>query len=105
MSTKTILITGVSRGLGYGLARAAVQRGDTVLGLGRNTVRDLESHELFHFAGADVTDSQQCGDALETLLSDRDRLDCVILNAGVLGDIADMREQSIDAMKEVMDVF
>ena len=103
-SNKTILITGISRGLGHGIALACLDRGDTVLGLGRNTASDLASRPNFHFAQADVTNSGECTAALETLLRDRERLDCVILNAGVLGKIADMRDQSGETIKEVMEV-
>lgn len=104
MESKTILITGVSRGLGHGLALACLERGDTVLGLGRKAAADLESQSNFHFAQADVSDGDACAAALGTLLGDRDRIDCVILNAGILGPIADMQDQSIDTMKEVLDV-
>jgi len=103
-TSKTFLITGVNRGLGHGLARACLERGDTVLGLGRNSPDDLEARPGFHFARADVTDADESAAALDSLLRDRERLDCVILNAGILGPIADMRDQSIDAMKDVMDV-
>jgi benzil reductase ((S)-benzoin forming) len=103
-TTKNILITGISRGLGHGLALACLKRGDHVIGLGRNTAADLESQPGFHFARADIANSDECTAALETLLCDRNRLDCVILNAGVLGPIADMRDQPIDTMKDVMDV-
>ena len=104
MESKTILITGVSRGLGHGLALACLERGDTVLALGRNTASDLESRSGFHFAQADVSDGDECAAAVEFLLGDRDRLDCVILNAGILGPIADMRDQSVDTMKNVLEV-
>lgn len=104
ITVKTILVTGVSRGLGHGLALAGLQRGDTVLGLGRNSAADLEVRSGFHFACCDVADHGQCATALETLLGDRDRIDCVILNAGILGPIADMRDQSVDTMRKVMDV-
>lgn len=101
---KTILITGVSRGLGHGLALACLERGDRVLGLGRKSAAELDSHPNFCFAQADVTDPDQCKAALETLLQHCPRLDCAILNAGVLGPIADMCDQCIDVMKDVMDV-
>jgi benzil reductase ((S)-benzoin forming) len=102
--SKTILITGVSRGLGHGIALACLNRGDAVLGLGRNSAADLESLPGFHFARADVVDAGECAVALDTLLCDRNQLDCVILNAGALGPIADMQEQPIDVIKEVMEV-
>lgn len=104
VESKTILITGVSRGLGHGLALACLKRGDTVLGLGRSAASDLESQTNFHFAQADVADVGECAAGLETLLLDCERIDCVVLNAGILGSIADMRNQSIDTMKDVLDV-
>ena len=103
-TTKTFLITGVSRGLGQGLAYACLEHGHHVLGLGRRSATDLDSQSGFHFAQADMTNSSECATALESLLSKRDRLDCVILNAGVLGPIADMKDQPLDAMREVMEV-
>ena len=103
-NSKTILITGVSRGLGHGIALASLNRGDVVLGLGRSTAPDLESLPGFHFARADVADGSECVAALEMLLRDRNKLDCIILNAGVLGPIADLRDQPDDTMKEVMAV-
>ncbi len=101
---KIILITGISRGLGHGIAQAALNRGDYVLGLGRKSATDLESNPDFHFAQADVTNGSECATALKTLLNGRTQLDCVILNAGTLGPIADMREQSLEAIKDVMEV-
>lgn len=103
-NTKTFLITGVSRGLGHGLALACLERGDTVLGLGRQSSADLESRSGFHFARADVTDDGECAIALDKLVRDRSRLDCVILNAGILGPIADLCDQAVATMKEVMEV-
>jgi benzil reductase ((S)-benzoin forming) len=101
---KTVLITGVNRGLGHGLALACLERGDTVLGLGRRSADDLASNPGFHFAPADVSDRNACEEALESLLRNRDQLDCVILNAGILGPIADLCDQSIDTMMHVMEV-
>ncbi len=104
ITTRNILITGINRGLGHGLALACLKRGDSVLGLGRTAPVDLESNKGFRFAKADVTNAEECSTALGTLLSDLERLDCVILNAGILGPIADVKDQTIETMKEVMDV-
>ena len=104
MESKTILITGVSRGLSHGLALACLERGDAVLGLGRNAAADLDAQENFHFAQADVSDSDACTAALDSLLSGRSQIDCIILNAGILGPIADMQDQSVDTMKDVLEV-
>lgn len=101
---KKILITGVSRGLGHGLALACLERGDCVLGLGRTAAADLDARSRFQFARADVTEAGNCDVALDSLLCERERIDCVILNAGILGAIADMRDQNMQTMKEVMEV-
>jgi len=101
---KNFLITGVSRGLGHGLARAVLNRGDAVFGLGRSAAADLEGAAGFRFARADVRDAEGSAAAMDELLRGCERLDCVILNAGILGPIADLRDQSIDTMKEVMEV-
>jgi NAD(P)-dependent dehydrogenase (short-subunit alcohol dehydrogenase family) len=57
-TNRTILITGISRGLGHGLALACLRRGDTVLGLGRNTAADLESFHVDSATIANVVDTQ-----------------------------------------------
>ena len=103
-TTKTFLITGVSRGLGHGLAHACLEAGHHVLGLGRQSAADLQDLPGFQFARADVADHRACAVALESLLRERNKLDCVILNAGILGPIADMGDQPLDAMREVMEV-
>ena len=102
--SKPTLITGVNRGLGLGLAQTCLKQGDTVLGLGRSVNDDLNTHPNFHFAHADVADGAACDTALQALLQHTSQLDCGILNAGVLGPIADMPDQAIDSMKEVMEV-
>ena len=103
-SDRTFLITGINRGLGHGLALACLKRGHRVLGLGRASADDLESQPNFRFARADIVDAGPCAASLEGLLHGLNRLECVILNAGVLGPIADMRDQSTDTMKEILDV-
>ena len=103
-NSKSVLITGINRGLGHGLAHACLERGDHVLGLGRQSADDLDSHSRFQFARADVSIASECSVALDRLLEGRPKLNHVILNAGILGPLADMREQSIDTMKEVLNV-
>lgn len=101
---KNILITGINRGLGHGIAQACLNRGDQVLGLGRQSAPDLENQPNFLFAQADVADADECAAALDILLRDCSQLDSAILNAGILGPIADMRDQEIETMKHVLAV-
>ena len=93
--SKTILITGANRGIGFELARQAAIRGDTVLATARNpngcdaiarlgATGDVSSFQV------DVSDAARLTE-LGHMLSDR-ALDVLICNAGALigrGGIAD----------------
>lgn len=101
---KSVFITGVSSGLGRALAEACLEAGDRVYGLSRREPRDLTGRPGFAFASVDLSRSAAIAPAAERLLAPASRLDLVILNAGVLGDIGDMSETGLDAMRRVMDV-
>ena len=87
--TPTALITGTSSGLGEGLARALLQRDGVVYGCSRRPSRlaGLKTTQL------DLTDHDAIGPSLDQLLDDAPRLDLVVLNAGVLGEIRDPVDQ------------
>ncbi|MAY62397.1 MAG: short-chain dehydrogenase [Rhizobiales bacterium] len=80
----TILITGVSRGVGRALAEEALSRGHEVIGTARqeNDFGDLVKHDGFSPLVLDVTDR----DDLAKAASELDRpVDILINNAGVMG--------------------
>jgi hypothetical protein len=52
---RCVIVTGVSRGLGAALARALLDRGVTVLGVGRSSAAGLEG-ERYRFAACDLAD-------------------------------------------------
>ena len=97
------LITGVSSGLGHGLASGYLDRDWRVLGTSRRTPEDLVQRERFKFAACDLRDQQAVGPTVTSLVEGHDRLDLAILNAGVLGHFGDLPEQSIDQMRDVME--
>lgn len=99
-----VLITGVSSGLGEGLARAFLGRGSLVYGVSRREPEELREDPGFHFHLLDLTHFDSIGPALDELLSGVRRLDLVVLNAGVLGHIQDMREADLDSLRHTMDV-
>lgn len=99
-----VLITGVSSGLGLGLARRSLDRGHAVFALGRRPPPDMAGRPGLRFAPLDLADLDAIPKALESLLTGVDRLDTVILNAGVLGPIADMVDTPMDVLKRIMDV-
>ena len=65
----SILITGVSTGIGNALARYHLARGDEVLAVSRNPAANIPSQERFHFLRCDLTDIDRAPAILQALLS------------------------------------
>ncbi len=100
----SIFITGVSSGLGHGLAKHYLQQGHSVLGCSRRTPEDLTQHENFKFISCDVADFEAIPDQLESLFSGIKTCDLAILNAGILSPFGDLQETSLEDCRNVMDV-
>ena len=102
---ETVLVTGVSRGLGYGLAKCILEAGHTVYGCSRGAC-DLDKiyPDTFHFASIDLGDSSGGARILKDWLADIPGFDRVILNAGVLSEIRDMSETPLDSLRETMEI-
>ncbi len=100
--TKRILITGNSSGLGMGLTKCYLARNWSVYGLSRRGNSGLDSR--LRDIKCDLANIDAIPTALDVLLDGVEKLDLVILNAGVLGRIKDMGETSIAEIREVMDI-
>lgn len=100
MNFHSVFITGISSGIGESLCQHFLECGSVVYGVSRRTPR-IE-HPNLHFAAADITDYTASSETIESLLTEVSQLDLVILNAGVLGQIADMGDQNTEQMKMVM---
>jgi len=94
------LITGTSAGLGRALAAHLLGQGWAVYGLSR---RGSDLPGIRH-AGCDLTDADAVPAALDGLLAGVERLDLVVLNAGVVGEMALLAETPLAEAKAVMDV-
>jgi NAD(P)-dependent dehydrogenase (short-subunit alcohol dehydrogenase family) len=95
----TAFITGTSSGLGRGLAGVLSRRGWSVHGCSRRGcdlpgVRDSR---------CDLTDPAAVPAALDALLGGLRRLDLVVLNAGVVGEIRLLAETPLADARRVMD--
>jgi benzil reductase ((S)-benzoin forming) len=95
-----IFITGHSHGIGLGLTRHYLDRGDTVYAASRNPC-ELESPSLQQ-AKLDLSRPQDIAPVLTELLPAR--LDLVILNAGILGEIKDLADTSQDEVDRLMTI-
>jgi benzil reductase ((S)-benzoin forming) len=93
-------ITGTSSGLGRGLAEVLGRDGWAVHGVSRRGC-DLPG---VHDQVLDLTDEDAIAPALSRLLGDLPVLDLVVLNAGVLGEIANITQTPLADLKRVMDI-
>jgi NAD(P)-dependent dehydrogenase (short-subunit alcohol dehydrogenase family) len=93
-----VLITGISRGIGYGLAKYYLQNGDEVYGLGRSNPFGDE----IRFYKIDLSAFEKISRAIDAL--EIDKLDLAILNAGILGEIKLMKEWSVKELQNIFDI-
>ncbi|MGP3923503.1 MULTISPECIES: SDR family oxidoreductase [unclassified Streptomyces] len=97
-SGKVALVTGASRGIGYGIAEALVARGDRVAITGRNedtlkeAVEQLGADRVIGIAGKAHDEAHQAA-AVERTMEEFGRVDYLVNNAGtnpVFGPIAEL---------------
>ncbi|MBS0010634.1 MAG: SDR family NAD(P)-dependent oxidoreductase [Bacteroidales bacterium] len=99
-----ILISGCSKGLGYGLSRFYLEGGHRVYGISRTGNTELENYPHFNHLEQDLSDFDSVRKNIPGFLGEIETLDLVILNAGILNDIKDMSDTSIEEIRHVMDV-
>ncbi len=103
--SQQVLITGISSGIGAALARTCLERGDQVYGLSRRRPAwepPSNRSDALHFVQQDIADLQTLPQALSNLTAGIDQFDLAILNAGVLGEIRDLGDTSLDEIQRVM---
>jgi len=99
-----VLITGTSSGIGHGLAKEFIKRSANVWGISRREVKELTTAENYYHLNLDLTNFDQVKKQLPKFIGGLKRLDLVILNAGILGDIKWMKEIDVEEMKQVMEI-
>jgi len=93
-----VFITGIGRGIGYGLTKRFIQNGDEVYSIGRSNPFE----EGVKFYKLDLRAFEKIPIALNAL--EIDRLDLAILNAGILGEIKEMKYWAVYELQEIFDV-
>ena len=109
--TKTALITGGTKGIGYGIAEVLINDGIKVAITSRSSVAaELAANQLNEIKagyalgiGADVRDLGSQQRAVDTVLKQWGRLDYVIANAGV-GHFASIQEMTPEQWHETIDI-
>ena len=98
-----LVISGVNRGLGEGLARRAISGGDTVLGIGRSSPAwASDGHASFRLIECDMSDHAALADACSRFI---DPVDVLICSAATFANGAGTIECfQPEAMREAFDV-
>ena len=99
-----IFITGTSSGIGFGLARKYLQRGAHVYGLSRTINTKLSTYANYHHLTQDLINTDEVQINLRVFLNPLEMLDLVVLNAGMLPVINDMKDTDLDDIRTVMKI-
>ncbi|RZB13396.1 SDR family oxidoreductase [Streptomyces sp. F001] len=110
MSSKVVLITGTSSGIGLAAAVAAARAGWRTVATLRDPRRADALRKAAAEAGAeldirqlDVTDEHSVSTAIDGVIADYGRLDAVINNAGT-GHLGTLENESVADVRQVMEV-
>lgn len=101
MNNRNAFITGNSGGLGYALSQVLLEKDYRVFGCSR---RGCDLNGDLVDVQCDLGRFEAIPLNLSALLKDTDRLDLVILNAGMLGEIKAMQETSVEELQNIMDI-
>jgi NAD(P)-dependent dehydrogenase (short-subunit alcohol dehydrogenase family) len=102
MSSRVVLVTGASSGIGEATATRLASAGYTVYGAARRVDRIAQLPGVTPIA-MDITDDQQVSAAVQRIIDEQGRLDVLINNAGY-AQYGPVEDVSIDAARRQFDV-
>lgn len=98
-----VVITGTSSGIGQALAKQYLALGWEVIGLSRRQNAELECHESFSQSQIDLTQHDELPAVVRKTLAGISFLDLIILNAGILGEIHDLKDAPLSELRHLME--
>ena len=84
--SKTLVITGSSRGIGFAMVQQAIQAGHRIYALSRN-IQTLKKSDLLNPYAIDLSDENAVADFANRLKQKGVRIDALINNAGAFKNI------------------
>src|ERR1700743_1642717 len=107
-SMKTILITGVSRGLGRAMTEEFIRLGHTVIGCGRSEKAVADLKEQFpaphDFSAVDVSSDDQVAAWAKRVLASQGAPDLLLNNAALINKNAPLWKVPVKECSNVIDV-
>lgn len=101
--SKTVLITGTSKGIGFALAKTFLTKGYKVIGTCRSGNIEKFKHQNFKSLSLDLSSLDNIKNIGDHLLKNKISLDIVINNAGIGPDL-DFEFPEVDTFKQTFDV-
>lgn len=99
--SKTILITGASRGIGFALAQQFINKGYTVIGTSRSgRIQNISNNKLI-VKKLDLPDPQSRSELVQWLENEKIKIDLFINNAGIGPDLG----MDLPTTKSYQDTF
>jgi NAD(P)-dependent dehydrogenase (short-subunit alcohol dehydrogenase family) len=99
---KQVFITGISSGIGEALTKKYLEDGYFVYGLSKSKP-NIENKNL-KFLNCDLSDLNIVKPYVLKFLHETEEIDHIILNAGILGKIEDMRNISTETLNEIFNI-
>jgi len=100
---KTVLITGISRGIGRALTQSFLDNGDFVIGTSTDGLVDLKHENLVVFA-LDLSTSKSIKECVEKIGGFNKNIDILINNAGIWSGESENSPVLIDNLRKVLEV-
>jgi NAD(P)-dependent dehydrogenase (short-subunit alcohol dehydrogenase family) len=108
LTTKLVVITGVTRGLGRAMAAEFIAQGHTVLGCGQSTTAIAQLQQQFpephQFTAVNVASDAEVKAWCDRLLAHHTAPDLLINNAGVINSLAPLWEVPEAEVSQLIDV-
>jgi benzil reductase ((S)-benzoin forming) len=99
-----VLITGTSSGIGNALAIEFLEHGATVYGISRRLNENLNAFQDYYHLSHDLLKLNEMPGKINNFLGHLKTLDLVILNAGILSNINDIKKTPVDDIMVMMQV-